>query len=125
MGLAGWSDAIELPVELPDRRSSWHLYPIRLVLERFDIDRGAFIEAMKAAGITCSVHWMPLHLHPYYRERYGYRAEDFPVAASEWPRLVSLPIFPAMSDTEIDHVCRTVGALVEAHARAPRRAVMP
>jgi len=119
--LAGLAEWVETPVELPDRRSSWHLYPVRLHLERLDIDRAAVIDALKAAGITCSVHWMPLHLHPYYRQLYGTSAEDFPVASAEWPRLVSLPIFPSMTEAEMDYVCTSLGDILEQHACAPRR----
>jgi perosamine synthetase len=63
---------------------------------------------------------MPLHLHPYYRETYGYRPEDFPAASACWPRLVSLPIFPGMSDQEVEYVCDAIAALAREHAAAGR-----
>ncbi len=121
--LAAYQEFLELPVELPDRQSSWHLYPIRLRLESLDIDRNAFIAALGERGITCSVHWMPLHLHPAYREAYGYRLGDFPVASSLWPRLVSLPMFPSMTEAEVDYVCDSIGALVGRQAAAPALAL--
>ena len=95
--LAIYSEFLELHPELEDRKSAWHLYPIRLRLDQLDIDRAQFMEELKQCGITCSVHWMPLHLHPYYRQTYGYWPEDFPVASQQWPRLISLPIFPNMT----------------------------
>ncbi|MCX6623632.1 MAG: DegT/DnrJ/EryC1/StrS aminotransferase family protein [Acidobacteria bacterium] len=119
--LAEWADFVELPEEIEGRQSSWHLYPLRLRLDRLSIDRAQFIEELKHRGITCSVHWMPLHLHPYYRRTYGYRADDFPVASAVWPRLVSLPIFPGMREEEVEHVCRSIGEVATAH----RRETMP
>ena len=115
--LAGCEDLLEVHPELEDRQSSWHLFPVKLNLEALSIDRAQFIEEMKAAGITCSVHWMPLHLHPYYVRQYDYRPEDFPNASKVWPRLVSLPIFPGMSREEIRHVASAVTAIVSKHAR--------
>ena len=121
--LAMYPEFLELPHELEDRKSAWHLYPIRIRLGQLDIDRDPFIEEMKQHGVICSVHWMPLHLHPYYRRTYGYWPQDFPVASAQWPRLVSLPIFPEMTESEVDHVCDSVGDLIRKHAR--RRGVAP
>ncbi|HEY4176149.1 MAG TPA: DegT/DnrJ/EryC1/StrS family aminotransferase [Kofleriaceae bacterium] len=95
---------IELAVELADRQHSWHLYSIRLDLSVWKIGRDVFIEELKNRGVATSVHWMPLHMQPYYREMYGYQAKDYPVAAAMWPRLVSLPIFPTMTDDDLEYV---------------------
>jgi len=102
---------LELPPDPPHRIHSWHLFPIRLRLERLALDRNQFIEELKKAGVGCSVHWRPLHLHPYYQETFGWRAADLPVATALWPRLVSLPIFPGLTRAEIAHVVRTVERL--------------
>lgn len=102
---------IELPPDPSDRLHSWHLFPLRLRLERLSVDRNAFIEALKQAGIGCSVHWRPLHLHPYYLETFGWRTKDLPVASAVWKRLISLPIFPGMRDEEVDHVIQSVRRL--------------
>ena len=99
---------IELPPDPPDRIHSWHLFPIKLRLQNLSVDRNAVIETLKRAGIGCSVHWRPLHLHPYYRETFGWRAEDLPIASAVWERLISLPIFPGMLDREVVQVIRTV-----------------
>lgn len=99
---------VELPLDPPDRIHSWHLFPIKLSLPKLVVDRNAFIETLNQAGIGCSVHWRPLHLHPYYRETFGWRAEDLPIASAVWNRLVSLPIFPGMIDREVGHVIETV-----------------
>ena len=97
-------EEIELPREQIDRLHSWHLYPLRLMLDRLSIDRDTFIEELGRAGVGASVHWMPLHLHPFYRDRFGYRPEHLPVATAEWRRLVSLPIFPGMREVHIERV---------------------
>lgn len=115
--LAPLADLLELPRELPDRRSSWHLYPVRLRLDALSRSRDEIIEMLREVGITCSVHWMPLHLHPYYRRRYGYAPSEFPVASREWLRLISLPIYPSMKESEIDYVTENLGEILTANAR--------
>lgn len=102
---------IELPSELPDRQHSWHLFSIRLDLEVWRRGRDAFIEGLKERGIGASVHWMPLHMQPYYRETYGFAPNDFPVAASLWPRLVTLPLFPGLSADDVGLVVDAIRAL--------------
>jgi perosamine synthetase len=92
---------LELPVELPDRQHSWHLFSIRLDLGVWKQGRDAFIDGLKELGVASSVHWMPLHMQPYYRDTYGLAAAEFPVAARLWPRLVTLPLFPGMTHDEI------------------------
>jgi perosamine synthetase len=121
-GLADYQEFLDAPGLCGDRKSSWHIYAIRLNLERLSIDRAQFIEKLKERGIVCTVHWMPLHLHPYYRKTYGYRASDFPVASQEWLRLISLPIFPSMTDAEVEYVCSSVGAVVEENRTRKRDA---
>lgn len=110
-------EEIELPAEDANRIHPWHLFPIRLRLERLSINRNVFIEELKEAGVGCSVHWRPLHLHPYYQETFGWRPEDCPVATALWERLVSLPIFPGMRGGEVEHVMRTVKNLCAQYAR--------
>jgi dTDP-4-amino-4,6-dideoxygalactose transaminase len=112
-----YPEFFETPVELADRRSSWHLYPLRLKLENLSIDRARFIDLLKEQGIVCSVHWMPLHMHPYYVQTYGYKPEDLPQCAAVWPRLVSLPISPAMPEADVRYVIESVAALAEQHSR--------
>ncbi len=117
--LLGDVEEIELPEARADRRHSWHLYAIRLRRERLTIDRNQFVTELAAAGIGTSVHWRPLHLHPYYLEERRYRPGDFPVASAEWERLISVPIFPSMSEAEIAQVAQSVRAIAERHARLP------
>ena len=114
-------DEIELPPDDPDRIHAWHLFPIRLRLDRLAIDRNAFIDKLKQSGIGCSVHWRPLHLHTYYQQTFGWEASHFPVASSLWQRLVSLPIFPTMSEAEFKQVINVIKATCARHLRRAAR----
>jgi dTDP-4-amino-4,6-dideoxygalactose transaminase len=95
-------------VARPEDLHAWHLYVIQLELENLSIDRDRFIELMAEAGIGTSVHFIPLHIHPYWRDRYNLQPEDFPVSYSVFKRAVSLPIYPRMSDEDIDRVIEAV-----------------
>jgi perosamine synthetase len=101
-------DEIELPAVQDNRVNAWHLYPIRLNLRNLKIGRDLFINKLQKSGIGCSVHWKPLHLHPYYRATFGWMPEDCPVASREWERLISLPLFPSMTDEEQESVIEAV-----------------
>jgi perosamine synthetase len=109
--------AVELPPGSADRVHSWHLFAIRLELEALTVTRDVVVEALAERGVQCSVHWKPLHLHPYYAATYGYAAEQFPAAAGVWPRLVSLPIFPGMLEEELCHVLESVRMVCRQYAR--------
>lgn len=115
-GFAG-VDAIELPVFPDNRVHSWHLFPVRLRLDRLAIDRDRFVEKLRERGIGFSVHWRPLHLHPYYEQAFGWRPEELPVSTREWVRLVSLPIFPGMTAEEVGEVVGAVREIVVAASR--------
>ena len=106
-------DEIELPVEKPEARSAWHLYAIRLNLNRLKIDRSRFIEELKNRNIGTSVHFIPLHIQPYYRDKYGYAPEDYPVAYAEFQRMISLPLNLRLSDEDLDDVIEAVIDVVE------------
>jgi dTDP-4-amino-4,6-dideoxygalactose transaminase len=108
-------EELELPTTPHDRVHSWHLFPIRLRLERLSIDRDQFIAALRERGVGCSVHWRPLHLHPYYSDHFGWRPEQFPVATTLWTRLITLPLFPEMRNEEFDHVVAVVRDLCRIH----------
>ncbi len=103
----------DLPLRTPVARNpedthSWHLYVIQLELEKLSIDRDAFIEKMAEKGIGTSVHFIPLHIHPYWRDRYGLKPEDFPVAYDCFRRAVSLPIYSKMTDGDVERVIQGV-----------------
>jgi perosamine synthetase len=105
-------EEIILPQAQPDRIHSWHLFVIRLRLDRLTVNRSEFIDRLKEAGIATSVHYTPLHMHPYYRDKFGYRPEDLPCMASIYPQIISLPIYPDLTDDDVDFVCRTIRDLV-------------
>ncbi len=101
-------DALQMPVERPEVESAWHLYALRLNLDRLTIDRARFIEELKARNIGASVHFIPVHIHPYYRDKYRYNPDDFPVAYRAYQRLVSLPLNLRMSDADVQDVIDAV-----------------
>jgi dTDP-4-amino-4,6-dideoxygalactose transaminase len=97
-------ELVERPADSGDGSHAWHLYIIRLALDRIKVDRGQVIEGLKELGIGTSVHFIPLHHHPYYRRHWGYSAGQFPVATREFERVVSLPIWPGMTQDDVDRV---------------------
>lgn len=99
---------LEPPAMKCDRTTSWHLYILRLHLDKLQIDRNAFIQQLKERGIGTSVHFIPLHLHPYYQRAFGYQKGDFPFAEAEFQRCISLPIYPGMSDRDVEQVIDNV-----------------
>jgi dTDP-4-amino-4,6-dideoxygalactose transaminase len=103
---------LDRPVERPDVESAWHIYLLRLRTGRLRLDRGAFIEELRARNIGTSVHFIPVHEHSYYRDRYAWRPEDFPVAHREFERMLSLPLSPAHSDQDIADVIEAVTEVV-------------
>ncbi len=108
---------IQLPAWTPDVEHAWHLYIIQLNLERLTISRQEFIQALKSRNIGTSVHFIPLHLHPFYRETFGYKATDFPQASAVFERIISLPIYPKMTPGNVRDVIAAVTQLVEAYRR--------
>lgn len=108
-------EELQTPVERANVESAWHLYVLRLNLDKLTIDRAQFIEEMKARNIGTSVHFIPIHLHPYYRDKYGYKPDDFPIAYQEYQRIVSLPLHPGLSDDDVGDVINAVIEIVEQH----------
>jgi dTDP-4-amino-4,6-dideoxygalactose transaminase len=104
LGSSPVSGLVELPAAAADGSHAWHLYIIRLKLDRLAVDRAGVIDALKGLGIGTSVHFIPLHLHPYYRRRWGYAPADYPVATAEYERVISLPIWPGLTAADIDRV---------------------
>ncbi|MDH5202865.1 MAG: DegT/DnrJ/EryC1/StrS family aminotransferase [Nitrospirota bacterium] len=98
-------------------RHSWHLYVIKLNCEYLSIDREQFIEELRARGIGTSVHFIPLHIHPYYRRTYKYRPEDFPVSYETYKKIVSLPIYPKMTDNDVERVIEAVTDVIAKNRR--------
>lgn len=99
-------EVLELPPPAPNCMHSWHLFQIRL--RSGALDRDTFLGALRARNIGFSVHWRPLHLHPYYTETFSWLPEHLPVASETWERSVSLPIFPGMREEEVEAVIAAV-----------------
>jgi dTDP-4-amino-4,6-dideoxygalactose transaminase len=118
-----YTDAFRgLSIHLPPHPSegdihSWHLYVIRLRLDQLTIGRDRFIELMAERGIGTSVHFIPLHLHPYWKEKYGFRPEDFPVSLETYRCCVSLPIYTRMTDSDVSRVIEAVHEILRDHSR--------
>jgi dTDP-4-amino-4,6-dideoxygalactose transaminase len=105
-----------LPVVLPQGAAanglhSWHLYILRLS-DQCPLTRDQFVEALYAQGIGCSVHYIPLHLQPYWREMYKLKTEHFPVSQKAYERMVSIPLYSKMTQSEIDRVIRAVQSIL-------------
>jgi len=100
-----------------DRVSSYHLYALKINPDVLNIDRAEFIEILKERGIGTSVHFIPLHRHPFYQNAFSYGVENFPEAEWVYERLVSLPIYPGMSEIEVEFVIQTVTDVCEKHRK--------
>ena len=100
-----------------DVQHAWHLYVIQLDLEHLRIDRNEFVEQLQRTGVGCSVHFIPLHIHPYYRDSYGYQSADFPVAEAAFHRILSLPLYPKMTESDIRRVITVVRNTVKGNRR--------
>ncbi len=109
----GAHPALEPPSTAPYSTHPYHLYVLRLNLDALTIDRATFISHLREANIGVSVHWIPLHMHPYYRETYGYRPEDFPVAYEQYQRIISLPVYSAMSEQDVADVIAAVTQIAD------------
>ena len=106
-------DAVEIPFVKPNIKHAWHLYVIKVVLEKLNIGRNQFIEALRKENIGTSVHFIPVHLHPYYRNTYGFKRGDFPNAEYIYDRVISLPLYPKMNDKDIRDVIEAVKKIVK------------
>jgi len=104
-----------LPRRLPGRNHTFHLYAIRLQLGLLDLNRSEFIDELRVRNIGASVHFIPLHRHPFYQKRYGYSPDQFPLAEQIYQGLLSLPLYPKMTDEDVVDVIRAVKDVVKAH----------
>lgn len=111
---------VRVPEVAASAEPAWHLYPIRIDPSRFGMTRDDAVRALRQAGIGVTVHYIPVTMHPYYRRRFGFRAGDFPVAEGAYRRLISLPMFHAMSDADVVRVVSTITDMHEAAALATR-----
>ena len=107
---------VTLPIVRNDVLPAWHLYPVRLDLDSLSASRTQIFQALRAENIGVNVHYIPVHLHPYYRERFAYKPGDYPVAESAYESLISLPMFHGMTDRDVNDVITAVGKVVAEYA---------
>jgi perosamine synthetase len=105
-------EGLTMPAVRADVNPAWHLYPIRLNLEKLSADRGQIFRALRAENIGVNVHYIPVHLHPYYRDQLGHRAGEYPIAENAYERLISLPMFHGMTDADVGDVIAAVKKVV-------------
>jgi dTDP-4-amino-4,6-dideoxygalactose transaminase len=115
--LLGDVEELILSTVMPNRIHSWHLFPVRLKLDQCGLGRADVIAEMKKVGIGASVHWMPLHMHPYYRQHLGCEPSDYPCAAAIYPELITLPLYPDLTAEDVEYVCRNFKDIL-AHSKS-------
>lgn len=115
--LAEVDELLELPTVHPDIDHAWHLFAVRVRPERLRIGRDEVIQELNAAGIGTSVHFIPLHEHSYYRDVLGVRASELPVATREWQRVISLPLYPELTDDDVERVADSLRGILRRHRR--------
>lgn len=104
---------LQLPAVREDVNPAWHLYPVRLNFHSLGAGHAEIFKALRAENIGVNVHYIPVPLHPYYRERFGYRQGDFPIAEDAFSRLISLPMFHAMTDQDVEDVVAAVRKVID------------
>jgi dTDP-4-amino-4,6-dideoxygalactose transaminase len=109
---------VQVPAERPEVQSARHLYVLRLDPERLGVDRAGFVRELTSRQIGSSVHFIPIHHHTYYREKYGFGPVRFPVADREFERIVSLPLSPALSNADVEDVIEAVSEIVDLRGRS-------
>lgn len=110
-------DLIRTPIAHPDRNHVYHLYTLRLNLAQLKINRGQFIEELKARNIGASVHFIPIHLHPFYQLQFGYQRGDLVQAEKVYDSIVSLPLYPSMSEQDVQDVIEAVQEVLSVNRR--------
>lgn len=104
---------LEIPADREYMVHGWHLYIIRLNLDKISIDRNRFIEMLSEENIGTSVHFIPVHMHPYYAETFGLKPDDYPEANKAFQRIISLPLYPKMSDRDVNDVIQAVKRIID------------
>ena len=112
----GKLSAVATPTIRPEALPAWHLYPIRLDLPQLRAGRAEIFKALRAEGIGVNVHYVPVHLFKYYRQRYGYKGGEFPIAEAAYERLISLPMHHGMTDQDVQDVIEAVSKVVQFYA---------
>lgn len=106
-------DGVGIPRVDPHVDHAWHLYPIRITAGSHGSERERVFRALRAEGVGVNVHYIPVHLHPYYRKRFGYKAGAYPNAESASVELISVPMFHGLSDSDVDRVIAAVRTVMK------------
>ena len=104
---------IIIPTEKKYVKSAWHIYPIQLNLEKLKASRKKIFEFLQSEGLGVQVHYLPLHLQPFYRKEFGYKVGDFPIAEKYYKRAITLPLFPKMTNKDIERVIKAVKKVIK------------
>jgi dTDP-4-amino-4,6-dideoxygalactose transaminase len=110
-------DEIITPFEKKDVKTSYHLYVVNFILEKLKIDRKKIYDMFKANNIGVQVHYIPVHLQPYYVKKFGYKKGDYPISERFYQRALSLPLFPTMTKEDIDDVITVVDEIISKNRR--------
>jgi perosamine synthetase len=113
----GQISGVIAPTARPEANPAWHLYPIRLDLEKLTTGREQIFRALRAENIGVNVHYIPVHLHPYYRNRFGYKGGEYPVAEQAYEQLITLPMFHGMSGADVADVIHAVAKVLEQYVK--------
>jgi dTDP-4-amino-4,6-dideoxygalactose transaminase len=104
-------EGLILPSHTNGEIHAWHLYVVRIMPEMWQITRNELIEKINERGIGTSVHYIPIHMHPYYAEKYGYEPGDYPIAKELSEKVVTLPLYPALTNKQVTYIVETVNEL--------------
>jgi perosamine synthetase len=105
------------PTVRAEANPAWHLYPIRIDLAKLTVDRGQIFRALRAENIGVNVHYIPVHLHPYYRDQFGHSEGECPIAEAAYERLISLPMFHGMTDGDVGDVVQAVSKVISPYVK--------
>jgi perosamine synthetase len=106
-----------VPTVRPKVNPAWHLYPIRINPALLSTDRAHIFHALRAENIGVNVHYIPVHMHPYYRDQFGYKGGEYPVAEAAYEQLISLPMFHGMTDQDVQDVIDALAKVMNHYAR--------
>lgn len=107
---------IIIPTERNYVKSAWHIYPIQLRLDKLKAGRKKIFKELQKEGLGVQVHYMPLHLHPFYRKKFGYKKGDFPLVEKYYERTITLPLFPKMTNGDIEKVIKSAKKVISFYA---------
>jgi len=106
-------DEVITPIEVDEVKSAYHLYVIQLQIELLEVGRKEIFESLRAENIGVNVHYIPVHFHPYYQREFGYKNGDYPKAEKYYERAITLPLYPKMSNEDVESVIKAVRKVIE------------